>query len=185
VADFFETLNDKHIKFIQAQHIFFTASAANESLINLSPKGMDSFAVINDKTVAYLDMTGSGNETAAHIHKDGRLTIMMCSFAKQPLIFRMYGQGEVINQYHNDWETWQSHFPDYPGTRQIIVLHIQKIQTSCGYAVPTAENFQHRDTLIKWSENKGEDGIKQYWQDKNRESLDGYPTQIFEDSKNA
>jgi len=179
MANFFEELNDKHIDFIKQQHIFFTASAASEGLVNLSPKGMDTFAVIDNNTVAYLDMTGSGNETAAHLHQNPRLTIMMCSFSKHPLIFRMYGDGSVINKYHDDWLKWASHFPAYLGTRQIIALKINKIQTSCGYAVPTAGNFQQRDTLIKWSEKKGDQGIHDYWEEKNQTSLDGFPTHIF------
>jgi len=184
VAEFFDELNNKHIQFIHQQKIFFTASAASEGSINLSPKGMDTFAVIDNNTVAYLDLTGSGNETAAHLHQNPRLTIMMCSFAKQPLIFRMYGKGSLINQYHQDWKIWEARFPSIPGTRQIIVLNINKVQTSCGYAVPTAENFQERDTLRKWATKKGEEGIEQYWKDKNTESLDGYPTFILDNPDN-
>lgn len=181
MADFFDELNEKQIQFIHQQKIFFTASAACEGTVNLSPKGMDTFVVINNNTVAYLDLTGSGNETAAHLHQNPRLTIMMCSFAKQPLIFRMYGKGSVVNQYHQDWKSWASRFPPTPGTRQIIVLDIDKIQTSCGYAVPTAENFKERNTLRKWSEKKGDEGVEQYWKDNNIKSLDGYPTFIFDD----
>ena len=184
MAEFFDELNDIHIKFIHQQKIFFTASAANEGTVNLSPKGMDTFAVIDNNTVAYLDLTGSGNETAAHLHQNPRFTIMMCSFDKHPLIFRMYGKGKVINQYHPDWKTWESKFPSIPGTRQIIVLDINNVQTSCGYAVPTAENFQQRDTLARWAKKKGENGIEEYWKEKNTESLDGLPTFIFEDSGN-
>ncbi len=179
MAEFFDQLNDKHIQFIQQQLVFFTASAASNGHVNVSPKGMDTFSVIDNNTVAYLDLTGSGNETAAHLHQNPRLTIMMCSFATQPLIFRMFGQGKVINQYHQDWDTWLARFPAHAGTRQIMVLHIDKVQTSCGYAVPTAENFRQRDTLKKWAEKKGEKGIKEYWKEKNMESLDGFPTFIL------
>ena len=185
MADFFDELNEKHIQFIHQQKIFFTASAACEGTVNLSPKGMDNFIIKDSKTVAYLDLTGSGNETDANLNQNPRLTIMMCSFAKQPLIFRLYGKGTVVNQYHQDWNEWESRFTTFPGTRQIIVLNINKIQTSCGYAVPTAENFQERETLLKWSEKKGEAGIKQYWKEKNTKSLDGFPTQILKDSDDS
>lgn len=181
MAEFFNELNDKHIQFIHKQLIFFTASAASEGLINLSPKGMDTFAVIDNHNVAYLDLTGSGNETAAHLHKNPRLTIMMCSFDKQPLIFRMYGTGQVINQYHSNWEQWAAHFPAHAGVRQIITLKIEKVQTACGYAVPTAENMKQRDTLKNWAEKKGADGIKNYWQEKNVNSIDGSPTYLLEE----
>lgn len=180
MADFFTELNEKHTQFIRNQKIYFVATAANEGSVNLSPKGMDTFAIIDKNTVAYLDLTGSGNETAAHLHQNPRMTIMMCSFDKQPLIFRMYGEGSVINQYSSEWPEWKKHFDDYPGTRQIITLKINKVQTSCGYAVPTAENFTERNTLVKWAENKGDDGIKQYWEDKNQVSIDGLPTEILE-----
>jgi len=179
MAEFFAELTDKHIKFIAKQKVFFTATAADEGLINLSPKGMDTFSVVNNNTVAYLDLTGSGNETAAHLHQNPRMTIMMCSFDKQPLIFRMYGKGSVINQYNESWQDWKKKFKEFPGTRQIITLQIEKVQTSCGYAVPTADNMKERDTLLKWAENKGEDGIQQYWQDKNLVSIDGLPTKIL------
>ena len=180
MAEFFTALNEKHIQFIQKQKIYFVATAADQGNVNLSPKGMDTFAVIDNNTVAYLDLTGSGNETAAHLHQNPRMTIMMCSFDKQPLIFRMYGEGKVINQYSDEWSGWKNHFDDYPGTRQIIALKINKIQTSCGYAVPTAENFTERDTLVKWAEKKGDDGIKQYWEDKNLVSMDGLDTYLVD-----
>ncbi|MDH3326464.1 MAG: pyridoxamine 5'-phosphate oxidase family protein, partial [Gammaproteobacteria bacterium] len=98
---------------------------------------------------------------------------------KQPLIFRMYGKGSVINQYHDDWPNWQKNFKKYPGTRQIITLKINKVQTSCGYAIPLAENMTDRDTLLKWAEKKGDEGIQQYWEEKNMSSLDGLPTHIL------
>ena len=180
MAEFFTALNEKHIKFIKKQKVYFVATAANEGSVNLSPKGMDTFSVIDNNTVAYLDLTGSGNETAAHLHENPRMTIMMCSFDKQPLIFRMYGQGNVINQRHNEWHTWNKHFTDYPGIRQIITLKINKVQTSCGYGVPTAENFTERNTLSKWAEKKGDEGIREYWEEKNTTSIDDLPTRIFE-----
>jgi len=179
MAEFFAELNEKHISFINDQKIYFVATAADEGNVNLSPKGMDTFTVIDNNTVAYLDLTGSGNETAAHLHQNSRMTIMMCSFDKHPLIFRMYGEGSVINQQQNNWQNWKNHFKDYPGTRQIITLKISRVQTSCGYAVPTAENFTERDTLKKWAEQKGDDGIRQYWKEKNITSLDGLPTHIL------
>jgi len=181
VADFFDSLDEKHIAFINEQKIYFVATAANEGSINLSPKGMDTFAVIDNNTVAYLDLTGSGNETAAHLYENARMTIMMCSFDKHPLIFRMYGKGKVISQNTEEWKKWKYHFDDFPGMRQIIALEIDNIQTSCGYAVPTAENFQERRTLVRWAEKKGDTGIKEYWKEKNITSLDGLPTHLLTD----
>jgi len=185
MAEFFNELNEKHIQFIKKQLIFFTASAASDGLVNLSPKGMDTFAVVDNHTVAYLDLTGSGNQTAAHLHQNPRLTIMMCSFDKQPLIFRMYGKGKVINQYHSDWDRWLKRFPAHPGVRQIITLNIQKVQTACGYAVPMAENMTQRDTLKKWAEKKGIDGVKNYWKEKNTMSIEGKPTYILKEKNDS
>ncbi len=181
MAEFFDSLNEKHIDFINNQLVFFVASATDDSRVNLSPKGMDSFRVLSPNQAAYLDVTGSGNETAAHLRHNPRLTFMFCSFAKQPLILRLYGQGRAIQPRHEDWHELIGHFPPLPGTRQIIVMDIDMVQTSCGYAVPTAENMQQRDTLLKWANNKGEAGIHDYWKEKNLLSLDGLETGLLEE----
>lgn len=176
MADFFECLNEKHIKFIKKQKVFFTASAPVKGRINLSPKGMESFVCLNNKQVAYLDVVGSGNETAAHIKENGRLTIMLCSFDKQPLIMRLYGTGEVVQPDDKLWNELSIHFPHYKGTRQIILLNIDSLQTSCGYGVPLMDFVKERPTLIKWAEGKTNDELKKYQIKKNAKSIDGLDT---------
>jgi hypothetical protein len=180
MAKFQNELNNALINFISDQKIFFTASATSNGRINLSPKGIDTFRCLDNKTVAYLDLTGSGNETAAHLANDGRLTVMFCSFSDKPLILRLYGQGKVVGRKHENWANLHIHFPTFSGERQIIVLHIESLQTSCGFGVPVYELVEERVKLLEWAENKGEEGIKQYWQEKNQTSIDGLPTGIFE-----
>ncbi len=181
MAKFSDKIDDKIRKFIGEQKIFFTASAPLEGgRINLSPKGIDTFCVLDENAVCYLDLTGSGNETAAHIVENGRLTIMFCSFDGAPLILRLYGIGEVVHQSSEKWKDLSANFADFAGTRQIIVLHVESLQTSCGFGVPVYEFKEDRNQLIKWAENKGEDGIENYWSEKNRTSIDGLPTGIFE-----
>ena len=180
MAKFYEQITEELQQFIAKQKIFFTATAPNQGRLNLSPKGIDTFRCLDSKTVAYLDLTGSGNETAAHLHENGRMTIMFCSFDEQPLILRLYGQGQVIKQTESQWETLASLFPSLAGQRQIIMLNIDSVQTSCGYGVPVYELKQERPTLITWAKNKGEAGIKQYWQDKNQYSIDGLPSKLLE-----
>lgn len=181
MAKLYPELTDSLQQFISHQQLFFTATAANQGHVNLSPKGIDSFRCIDRKTVAYLDLTGSGNETAAHLNENGRLTIMFCSFSEQPLILRLYGQGKAIQPRHPDWETVYPLFQPTPGTRQIIVLAIEMAQTSCGAGVPIYDFRQQRDTIITWAEKKGEAGLYQYWCDKNLTSIDGLPTKLLND----
>lgn len=173
MADFFESLNKEHIAFIEKQPVFFTATAPEEGRISLSPKGMDSLRCLNPRQVGYLDLVGSGNETAAHITQNGRMTIMFCSFDKQPLILRLYGKGEVIQPQEAAWEALSKHFPDYQGARQIIVLNIESLQTSCGYGVPRMEFIAERPTLKKWCEGKSEEALRQYQIKNNSKSIDG------------
>lgn len=178
MAKFQEQLNDTLKNFIEEQKIFFTASAPNKGRINLSPKGMDTFRCLDNKTVAYLDLTGSGNETAAHISENERLTIMFCSFSEKPLILRLYGKGEIVRPNSAKWKSLFQSFQSFTGERQIIVLHIESLQTSCGFGVPIFELKTEREKLIEWAEKKGENGIKIYWEEKNQVSIDGLPTGI-------
>lgn len=180
MAKFFDKIDSKIRKFIGEQKMFFTASAPANGRINLSPKGIDTFRVLDEKTVCYLDLTGSGNETAAHIGENGRLTIMMCSFSGAPLILRLYGKGEIVHQNSEKWDDLAKNFDDYAGMRQIIVLHVESLQTSCGFGIPVYEYKEDRTTLLDWAENKGEDGIEKYWREKNVTSIDGLPTGIFD-----
>lgn len=164
--------------FIARQQMFFTATAplAGDGRINLSPKGMDTFRVLSESEVAYLDLTGSGNETAAHVHENGRLTIMFCSFDEKPLILRLYGRGELILPPDQQWDGLIGNFEQLPGQRQIIRLHIESVQTSCGFGVPLYAFRGERETLRQWGEKKGADGVLQYQRDKNHTSIDGLPT---------
>jgi len=181
MARFYAALEDSHRSFITAQKLFFTATTLSEGRINLSPKGMDSLRVIDAQYVAYLDLTGSGNETAAHLKHDGRMTIMFCSFATDSLILRLYGQGRVVRRQDADWAAWRPHFPALPAERQIIVLDIESVQTSCGYAVPKYDYRGERDTLMRWAEKKGPLGLLEYWREKNRVSIDGLATGLLEE----
>lgn len=181
MADFFSELDDELIAFIGEQHMFFTATAPSDGRINLSPKGMDTFRCIDHNTVAYLDLTGSGNETSAHLQENDRMTIMFCSFSQKPLILRLYGHGRVILPGDEEWERLSPLFGDCPGSRQIMMMTIDSGQTSCGYAVPVYEFEGERTTLRKWAEHKGEEGIRTYWQENNRVSIDGLPARPLTD----
>jgi len=180
MARFYPALEDRHRDFIAAQKLFFTATAPADGRINLSPKGMDSLRVLNPKRVAYLDLTGSGNETAAHLRHDGRMTVMFCSFDAEPLILRLYGRGQTVRRQDAAWAELRRHFPALPGERQLIVLDIDSVQTSCGYAVPLFDYRGERDTLARWAEKKGPTGLLDYWREKNTVSIDGLPTGLLE-----
>ena len=174
----FKAMSDEHIEFIGQQKIFFVGTAAADSLINVSPKGMDSFRVLNHSQIMWLNLTGSGNETAAHVLEDGRMTVMFCSFEKQPVIMRLYGRARMVSPGDADWNELFAQFPNYAGARQIFVQDVHMVQTSCGFAVPYFDYAGERPTLEKWAVNKGQDGIEQYWKQKNSVSLDGRPTGI-------
>lgn len=181
MSSMFPAMLDQHIDFIKAQQMYFVATAGAEGLVNLSPKGMDSLRVIDKNTVAWLNLTGSGNETAAHVLENGRMTMMFCSYDKKPLILRLYGQAQAIHPRDEQWQDLYDLFPDYVGARQIFVLDISLVQTSCGYAVPYYEFVGERDMLLKSAEKRGREGIKQYWADKNQLSLDGKDTGVLAD----
>jgi hypothetical protein len=179
MAKFYDQIEPAHAAFIAQQHIFFTASAAADGRVNISPRGADAFRVIGPNAVAYLDQTGSGNETRAHLRASGRLTIMFCGFENVPMIMRLYGQGRSLwrgtPEYADLLESaYASQEP--PGARQIIRLEVEQVQTSCGYGVPLFDYKEERPTLLRWAENKGEDGIAAYWHEKNIRSIDGFDT---------
>jgi Pyridoxamine 5'-phosphate oxidase len=181
MADFYDALSEKLIRFIAEQKIFFVASApADGGHVNLSPKGGDTFRVLGPKLFCYLDLTGSGNETAAHMLDNGRLTAMFCSFGPMAQIVRLYGRGRVAAMGSPDWAALVGLFPDYFGARQMVFLDIETVQTSCGYQVPRLEFVAERETLDKWSRNKGTDGLRDYRAEKNAASLDGLPTGFAE-----
>jgi hypothetical protein len=175
----FDKISSANQQFIQDQKIFFVATAPNQGgRVNVSPKGMNTFRVFNEKEVGYLDLTGSGNETAAHIAENGRLTIMFCSFTEKPMILRLSGKGRVLHPNNPEWNSYLSHFEQIAGMRQIILLEVEMVQTSCGMSIPFYSYEGERRELEKWAQNKGETGLKEYWAEKNTESLDGLPTFI-------
>lgn len=179
MAEKFEKLADKHIEFIKEQHLYFVGTAGSEGFVNVSPKGMDSFRIIDSSRVAWLNLTGSGNETAAHVLENGRMTVMFCSFDKQPLILRLYGQATAVHPRDERWCELAALFPEYLGARQIFELDLELVMTSCGYAVPYYELQGERPTLTKWAENHGTSGIEKYWQEKNTASLNDKDTAII------
>ncbi|MEG3149466.1 pyridoxamine 5'-phosphate oxidase family protein [Sphingomonas sp. ZT3P38] len=156
MAEFFDALTDDHRAFIAKQPLFFVATAAADARINLSPKGMDCFRVLDDRRVAYLDVAGSGNETNAHLVADGRITIMFCAFESPALIFRIYGRGTPVLPQDDRWTELAGHFTLLPGTRQIFEVAIDQAQTSCGWGVPHMSFERERTTLSKYHANAGD-----------------------------
>lgn len=171
-------ITDELRTFIESQPMFFVATAplSAEGRVNVSPKGLDTFAVLSPSRVAYLDLTGSGNETAAHLLENGRITFMFTSFAGAPRILRLYGMGLVVLPDDDEWSELRLHFGAVPGARQIIVADVDRVQTSCGFGVPLMEHRGSRDTLMRWAEAKGDAGLIAYRAQKNVVSIDGLPT---------
>jgi len=182
MAKFYPELDQPLRDFIARQHIFFVASAPHAGRVNLSPKGIDSFRVLDNRRAAYLDLTGSGNETAAHLLENGRITVMFCSVEGDPLILRLYGRGQVVRPGEAEWDSLHPLFPTLPGIRQIVVIRIDSLQTSCGEGVPLFAYQGERQALLQWAEKKGEQGMAAYRREKNRISIDGLPTGIEEAS---
>jgi hypothetical protein len=181
MAKFHETLSPAHLEFIAQQKIYFVSSAPPRGRVNLSPKGMDTFRVLSTSRVGYLDATGSGNETAAHLAENGRVTFMMCSFTTAPLIFRIYGRGRALHERDAEWAQLRPLFgPPLPGERQLIVAEIESIQTSCGFAVPFFDYRGERDTLVASATRKGPEAMAAYRAEKNLRSIDGLPTGLLE-----
>lgn len=149
MAEFFDALNEKHVEMIGKQPVFFVATAASDGRINLSPKGYDAFRVLSPNRVGYLDLGGSGNETHAHLSVDGRITFMFCNFEQPALILRIYGRGRPVLPQDAEWDELASHFEILPGTRQIILVDIESVQTSCGWGVPFMAFGRERETLKK------------------------------------
>lgn len=178
MAKQYPELNDELSDFIRQQKLYFVATAS-DGHINLSPKGTDSLRILDANTVAWLNLTGSGNETAAHVLQDGRMTIMFCAFEGKPLILRLYGKARVYHAHDAEWADLSPHFSLLPGARQIFFLSIELVQTSCGFGVPYFEYKAERPLLIDWAENRGPEGIREYWDRRNRFSLDGKPTGIL------
>lgn len=185
MATQFACIEDKHAAFIAKQKIFFAASAAEGTRVNLSPRGTDAFRVLGRNDVLWLDLTGSSNETAAHLRVDGRLTIMFCAFDGPPLILRLYGRGRVVARGSADYDALlAAEFGgrEPPGSRQMIRLAVDLVQTSCGYAVPKFDHVEDRDTLDRWAASKTDAELDAYRRKKNAVSMDGLPTGLFDDT---
>ena len=174
----FTEISDTLIQFIADQKIFFVGTATADSSVNISPKGMNSLRVVNKNRVVWLNVTGSGNETSAHIQHNPRMTLMFCDFVDAPLILRLYGKAGVIHIKDPEWNALYALFDPLPGARQIFDLTVDLVQTSCGMAVPYYQYVGERVLLNNWAEKKGSAGLMQYWKDKNQISLDGIPTEI-------
>lgn len=178
MAKQFDRIEDPHRAFIEAQHIFFVGTAAETGRVNVSPKGMDSLRVLGPNRIAWRNLTGSGNETAGHLARINRMTLMWCGFEKRPLILRAYGTARTVHPRDADWEALNGLFAADIGARQVYDMTVEMVQTSCGYAVPFMDYAGERDTLRHWTDDKGEDGIHAYWSDTNAETIDGLPTGI-------
>jgi hypothetical protein len=164
--------------FLEDQPVFFVATAplAGDGLVNVSPKGMSgTFRVLDDHTVAYLDLTGSGVETIAHLRENGRITLMFCAFEGKPRIVRLSGQGRVVMPDDDGFVALADGFPTIEGTRSVIVVDVTRVADSCGYAVPRMDYVGDRDQLVRWATSRGEDGLDDYRRERNAESLDGLP----------
>jgi len=173
----YDVIDERWRKFIDAQHCFFVATAPLDGgHVNLSPKGMaGTFAVIDELTVAYLDMNGSGIETVAHLQENGRVTIMFCAFDGPPKILRLYGTGRTVRPDDDGFAEVIAHFPPRDWVRSVIVVDVERIQDACGFGVPVMDYREERDQLVRWAEKQGDEGLVAYRADRNAVSIDGLP----------
>ena len=172
----YDSISDDHADFINAQKMYFCATAATDGRVNLSPKGSDTLRVLGPNKVIWLNLTGSGNETAAHLLDNSRMTVMFCAYEGAPKILRLYGTAITIYPDDEKWNPYYAHFESRIGARQIYELNVDLVQTSCGFGIPFYDYAGDRDKLRKWASNHGEDGIKNYWKTRNAVSIDGRPT---------
>ncbi len=179
----YESITDELAAWIEAQHLFFvaTAPASEHGHINCSPKGMDTFRILGPSTVGYLDLTGSGAETIAHLRENGRIVFMFCAFDGPPNIVRLHGRGEVLTPAHPEWQDAAATFGEREGTRSVIRATITRISDSCGYAVPKYEFVSERDGLERWARSKGAEGLPVYRAANNERSIDGLAAWAAED----
>lgn len=173
----FPELDERNAEFIRKQRVFFVASAprADDGFVNLSPKGLESFAILDPLTVAYVDLVGSGIETVAHLRENGRIAILFCAFEGPPRLLRLHGRGDAVEPGDEEWEELARHFPGYASARAIIRVRLQRISDSCGYGVPLYRYQGERSQLLDWAERKGPEGVATYTIENNRVSLDGLP----------
>jgi hypothetical protein len=172
----YDQITEKHAQFIIRQQMFFVATAGPEGRINLSPKGLDSLRIVDPHQVVWLNLTGSGNETATHLVEDGRMTLMFCAFEGDPKVLRLYGRASVHHEGSDAWEAHIGRFPRLPGARQVIVMTVDSVGSSCGFGVPLYTYQGQREDLPTWAEKKGAKGIEDYWTSRNHLSIDGKPT---------
>ncbi len=175
----FERIEAQYQQFIEAQKIFFVATAAPDGKVNLSPKGMESLRVMGPNRIVWLNLTGAENETAAHLAESPRMTIMWCSFTEKPIILRVYGNARIIHPRDDGWNELATNFPPIPGSRQILDLDVNFVLKSCGFGVPRFDFVGERESLRKWAEKTGEEGLARVWSEKNHLSIDGKPTGII------
>jgi hypothetical protein len=176
MGQLYDAIDQRWRDWIAAQHLFFVSTAPSEGgHVNNSPKGVDSFRVLGDREVAYLDLIGSGAETIAHIRENGRVTVMFCAFQGPPMILRLYGRGEVCEPGQPDWDALVAQFPDFPNARSVIRIHVDRIQDSCGYGIPLMDYREERTQMEAWAAKKGADGLREYQLENNLESVDGLP----------
>ncbi len=175
----FTEITDKQADFIEKQKMFFVGTAAEEGSVNISPKGMDYFRILNNNNVAWMNLTGSGNESSAHVQINPRMTIMFCAFEGSPLILRLYGKAKVIHQNDEEWDKLASLFPESSSSRQVFILEVENTQSSCGKGVPLYDYNSDREDLLVSAKRKGKEGIQAYWKQANQNSLDGFPTNIL------
>ena len=173
----YDTLNSDLQAWISQQKLFFVATAplASDGHVNCSPKGADTFRILNDRVVAYLDLTGSGIETLAHVQENRRIVIMFCAFEGSPKIVRLHGQAEVLYPDHPEFSDLSQKFESHLSARAIIRVTVTRISDSCGFGVPRFDFVAQRDTMDRWAETKGSDGLILYRREKNRVSIDGIP----------
>lgn len=178
LARTYPSILPEHESFIKEQKMFFVGTAAANGHVNISPKGYDTFRILSPNKVAFLDLTGSGNETSAHLSENNRMTFMFVSFVGKPLILRLYGDGRIIFPNSKEWNDIAQYFELLPGYRQAIISDIEIVKTSCGFSVPLYSYEGERDLLINWAVNKGEEKLIQYRKDKNSISMDGIVTPL-------
>ncbi len=179
MAKVFDEIDRTLRDFIQSQKVFFVATSplAPEGHINLSPKGLDgTFAVLDERTLAYLDFTGSGVETIAHLRENRRICVMFCAFEGAPRIVRIHGHGEVLEPHEGEFDTLRLHFADHPGVRAIIRIRATRISDACGWGVPLLRYEGERDQLARWAGTQGPDGLSEYQRENNAVSIDGLPS---------
>ncbi|WP_457670973.1 pyridoxamine 5'-phosphate oxidase family protein [Thiolapillus sp.] len=180
MGQLYSDISEELKRFVYEQKIFFVGTATADSRINISPKGMDSLRIVDGNRVVWLNLTGSANETSAHVQEDSRMTIMFAAFEGKPLILRLYGTAKAVHRNDPEWSELLSLFKPVPGARQIFDFAVDLVQTSCGMAVPFFDYVEDREALRNWAEKKGEEGLVEYWRRKNQVSLDGKPTNIIE-----